>query len=147
MPWWGWIIFGLLLLGSELIVVDAAFYLVFIGIAAVMTGLVVSAGLMLEPWVQLLLFAVLSISTMVLFRKRLYQKLRGGTANYDSGPVGESLRLEETLKPGDSCRMTHRGTTWMVLNRSSEVIEKGKDVKIDSIDGLTLIINHSEKIN
>jgi len=147
MPWWGWIIFGLLLLGSELMVVDAAFYLVFIGIAAVMTGLVGSAGLMLEPWVQWLLFAVLSISTMVLFRKRLYQKLRGGTANYDSGPVGESLRLEETLKPGDSCRMTHRGTTWTVLNRSSEVIEKGKDVKIDSIDGLTLIINHSEKIN
>ena len=34
MPWWGWIIFGALLLGSELLIVDAGFYLVFIGIAA-----------------------------------------------------------------------------------------------------------------
>jgi len=30
MPWWGWIIFGALLLGSELMFIDAAFYLVFI---------------------------------------------------------------------------------------------------------------------
>ena len=40
MPWWGWIIFGALLLGSELLIVDAGFYLVFIGIAAAITGLV-----------------------------------------------------------------------------------------------------------
>ena len=45
MPWWGWVIFGVLLLGSELFVVDVAFYLVFIGIAAAITGLVGLAGI------------------------------------------------------------------------------------------------------
>ena len=34
MPWWGWMIIGALMLGSELLGVDAAFYLVFIGVAA-----------------------------------------------------------------------------------------------------------------
>ena len=34
MPWWGWMIVGALLLGSELMIVDAGFYLVLIGIAA-----------------------------------------------------------------------------------------------------------------
>ena len=45
MPWWGWMIFGALLLGAELLGVDAGFYLVFIGLAAALTGLLELAGL------------------------------------------------------------------------------------------------------
>ena len=71
MPWWGWIIFGMLLLGSELFIVDVAFYLVFIGIAAAITGLVGLAGIELALWGQWLLFAALAIVSMVLFRERL----------------------------------------------------------------------------
>ena len=52
MPWWGWMIFGAILIGSELMIVDAGFYLVFIGIAAALTGLIELAGLGLEPWLQ-----------------------------------------------------------------------------------------------
>ena len=142
--WWGWMIFGAVMLGSELLIVDAAFYLVFIGSAAVITGLVGLAGLELALWAQWLLFAALSIITMVFFRKRMYQTLRGTTTDYDSGPAGEVLRLEEALEPGDSCRMTYRGTTWTVLNSGSGVIEKGKDVRISRVDGLTLIIDHAK---
>jgi hypothetical protein len=40
MPFWGWIVAGALLLGAET-VVDAQFYLVFLGSAAVLTGGVV----------------------------------------------------------------------------------------------------------
>ena len=138
MPWWGWIIFGAFLLGSELLVVDAAFYLVFIGVAAIITGLLGLAGLNLALWLQWLIFAVLSIVTMVFFRKRLYQLLRGSVADYASGPVGESLRLAETLEPGASCRMDYRGTTWTVLNNGSDIIDKGASVRIQNVDGLVL---------
>lgn len=34
MPWWGWIVIGALLLGAELMVIEAEFFLVFIGVAA-----------------------------------------------------------------------------------------------------------------
>ena len=61
MPWWGWIIFGALLLGSELMFIDAAFYLVFIGLAAIITGVVGLSGMDLEYWVQWILFAGLSL--------------------------------------------------------------------------------------
>ncbi len=141
MPWWGWIIVGALLLGSELMVVDAAFYLVFIGVAAIITGLVLLGGAELALWMQWLLFAGLSIIAMVLFRGRLYQMLRGGATDYKSGPAGESLQLAETLEPGDSCRMNYRGTTWTVLNEGSTTIEKGDRVKIKRVDGLKLIVN------
>ena len=61
MPWWGWMIIGALLFGSELLIVDAGFYLVFLGIAAALTGLVELAGLGLEPWLQWVLFSVIAL--------------------------------------------------------------------------------------
>jgi hypothetical protein len=140
MPWWGWMIFGAFLLGSELLAVDAAFYLVFIGIAAILTGLVELIGLELEFWAQWVLFAGLSLVTMVMFRKQLYQKIRGGGIGFDASPTGDILKLEETLQPGGSCRMAHRGTTWTILNKGSETIEKGSSVQVASVEGLTLVI-------
>lgn len=38
MTWWGWVIGGAILLGAELAFVDAQFYLVFVGTAAIIDG-------------------------------------------------------------------------------------------------------------
>lgn len=40
MAWWTWCIVGMLLFGLELFAIDAQFYLVFAGVAAVVVGLV-----------------------------------------------------------------------------------------------------------
>jgi membrane protein implicated in regulation of membrane protease activity len=40
MSWWGWVIGGAVLLGAELAFVDAQFYLVFVGSAALVVGLI-----------------------------------------------------------------------------------------------------------
>jgi hypothetical protein len=125
-------------------IVDAAFYLVFIGIAALITGLVGLLGIGLEPWFQWILFAVLSLSSMVLFRERLYKKIRLGNQEYASGPAGEIIRLQVDLPPGESGRLNYRGTTWTVLNNGSELIEKDKDVRIDKVSGLTLIVGKKQ---
>lgn len=140
MPWWGWLIVGLLLFGSELLVVDAAFYLVFVGAAAVLTGLVVMGGVEMEYWAQWLLFSVLAVTTMIFFRKRLYEKLRGGRADYGDGFAGDIIRLEAPLAPGASCRLSYRGANWTVTNRGSDEIAAGIDVKIEKTDGLTIIV-------
>jgi membrane protein implicated in regulation of membrane protease activity len=140
MPWWGWIIFGAILFGSELMIVDAAFYLVFIGLAAVITGLLGLMGLGIEPWLQWILFAVLALVSTVLFRERLYKKIRLGGQEYASGPAGEVIRLQADLAAGESGRLNYRGTTWTVLNKGSELIEKDKDVRIEKVSGLTLIV-------
>jgi membrane protein implicated in regulation of membrane protease activity len=144
MPWWGWVIFGAILLGSELLVVDVAFYLVFIGVAAIITGLIGLAGIGLEPWAQWLVFATLGVISMVVFRERLYKKLRGASDEYDDGLMGEIIRLEEPLNPGASCRLTYRGSTWTVANRGSSVVEADTEVRIDRVEGLTLVVSGSE---
>ena len=138
MPWWGWIIFGAVLLGSELLIVDAGFYLVFIGIAAAITGLVELSGVGLDPWVQWILFSVIALIFMVLFRKKLYAKLRGSGIGYETGPKGEIVTVEQALKPGESGRLAYRGTEWTVVNNSAQAFEQGQHVQISSVDGLTL---------
>ena len=138
MPWWGWMIIGALLLGSELLIVDAGFYLVFIGLAAALTGLLELAGAGLEPWLQWAVFSALSLVLMVLFRKKLYAKLRGSGIGYEVGPAGEIVTVEQTLQPGDSGRLAYRGTEWTVVNVSGEVFEQGQHVQISSVDGLKL---------
>ncbi len=138
MPWWGWMIIGALLLGSELLGVEAAFYLVFIGIAAMITGLIELAGADLPLWVQWIVFSVIAIVLMVLFRKKLYAKLRGGGVGYETGPAGETVTVEEALAPGQSGRMSYRGTKWTVINDSDEAFTAGQRVRISRVDGLKL---------
>ena len=140
MPWWGWIIFGALLLGSELMFIDAAFFLVFIGLAAIITGLVGLLGMSLDYWVQWILFAGLSLAAMVLFRRQLYEKLRGSSTGYQTGPAGETIKLDQNLAPGDRARISYRGTTWTILNMGAEAMSSGENVRIHSVDGLTLKI-------
>jgi membrane protein implicated in regulation of membrane protease activity len=138
MPWWGWIILGALLLGSELLIVDAGFYLVFIGAAAALTGLLELAGAGLEPWLQWVVFSIIALVMMVFFRKKLYAKLRGSGVGYEVGPAGEIVTVEQEMQPGASGRLAYRGTEWTVVNVSGEVFEQGQHVQISSVDGLTL---------
>ena len=145
MPWWGWIILGALLLGAEVLGVDAAFYLMFIGLAAVITGFLEVAGLNLEPWVQWVVFAVIALVLMVFFRKKLYAKLRGGGVGYEVGPAGETIRLEQNLEPGERGRIAYRGTDWSIVNAGDRVLEKGQQVEINAVDGLTLKVGGSKE--
>ncbi|MCP3688322.1 MAG: NfeD family protein [Gammaproteobacteria bacterium] len=147
MPWWGWMIFGAFLLGSELLGVEAGFYLVFIGLAAILTGLLEVFGVHLEPWMQWLSFAVFGLVLMVFFRKQLYQRLRGGGVGYEVGPAGEYIEIAETMQPGASARISFRGTDWTVVNDGDTLVEKGNRVRISQVDGLTLKINKEENNN
>lgn len=147
MPWWGWMILGLFLLGSELLIVDAAFFLVFVGAAALVTGGVVLSGVVTEPWLQWLLFSGLALIAMMFFRKRLYEQLRSTGTEYKDGLAGEILRLESALAPGESCRQSFRGTDWTVINRGSEPLEAATDVRIDGTDGLNIILTGQTPVN
>ena len=138
MPWWGWMIIGALMLGSELLGVEAAFYLVFIGIAAMITGLIELAGAGLEPWLQWIVFSVIALILMVLFRKKLYAKLRGGGVGYEAGPAGEIVTVDQALEPGQSGRISFRGTDWTVVNDSGQAFVAGQRVRISRVDGLKL---------
>ncbi len=58
MPWWAWLVLGIGLLGVEMLVIDAQFYLVFIGLSAALVGLLALLGIDLPQWAQWLTFSV-----------------------------------------------------------------------------------------
>jgi len=143
MSWWGWIVGGAILLGAELAFVNAQFYLVFIGSAAIVVGLATGLIPSFAPWAQWAAFAVLALVLMVTFRNRLYERLRRHAVPVEPGPVGSVMTLPTSLAPGESCRAEHCGTFWTVCNDSDKSITSGARVRITRVQGLTLLVEPS----
>ena len=139
MSWWGWIIAGAILLGAELTFVNAQFYLVFIGSAAILVGLVtmITAA---ASWAQWALFAVLAIVSMVTFRSRIYRRFHGDSPNVNTGPAGGVLTLHVPLAAGESCQAEYGGTFWTVRNDSDTPMASGTRARITSVHDLTLLV-------
>ncbi|HLN48599.1 MAG: NfeD family protein [Steroidobacteraceae bacterium] len=140
MSWWSWMIGGAIMLGAELGFVNAQFYLVFVGSAALVVGLVSVATPTLASWAQWALFAILAIVSMVTFRSRLYRRLRGHLPAVQAGPVRGVLTLPNSLDPGQSCQVEYGGTYWTVRNDSTAPMHFGTRARITSVQGLTLLV-------
>jgi membrane protein implicated in regulation of membrane protease activity len=138
MQWWTWFVLGALLLGIELFAIDAQFFLIFIGAAAIVVGLIGMLGINLPVGLQWVLFAVLSIAAVATMRKQIYAKLRNRPAASVDTDVNQRVRIPEELAPGKSTRVEYRGTGWTVLNVGKHSIPAGQEVRIESVDGLTL---------
>ena len=110
MAWWGWGILGMALLCTELLAVDAQFYLVLAGVAAILVGLLGFVGIDMPVYLQWLLFAVLAIATMFTVRGKIYAKLM---SNPKLGKISTDLDqrvvVTQELPPGKSCRLEYRG--------------------------------------
>jgi membrane protein implicated in regulation of membrane protease activity len=140
MPWWGWLSIGIFLLGAELLGVDAAFYLIFVGSAAIVMGFVGLAGLDLPTWVQWLLFSALAIAAMVLFRQKLYARLRGNVPDYGNTLISEVVAVDKDMAPGTQSRVSLRGSVWTAVNIGNDTIPAGSTAKVVEADGMVLKI-------
>jgi membrane protein implicated in regulation of membrane protease activity len=139
MQWWGWLVLGALLLAAEMFVIDAQFYLVFIGAAAIIVGLFGVAGVALSSTVEWLLFAALSLVAMIAFRRRVYELARGRVGKVEERlTVGDRVHIPHRLQPGHTCRVSYKGSTWDARNVDASELAAGTDAVIASIDGLTL---------
>ncbi len=137
MPWWLWFLAGGVLIAVELMG-DTAFYLLFIGVAAVLVGTAGLAGAGLPEWAQWLAFSAIAIITMVLFRKKLHDKFRGGLTGFDDDPAGELVALPRGLPVGGRARVEWRGSQWTVENVGDAAIPPGSRAWIVRARGIVL---------
>ncbi len=144
MPWWGWITIAAILLGAEMMLIDAQFYLVFLGLAAFAVGLGVLAGIGEPVWMQWLVFGILSVVFMVGFRARVYQKLRGETPGYSADVDGQILKMDDALAPNAETRVDFRGSSWRVRNAGTEAINPGDLAVIERTEGLILHVRRAD---
>jgi membrane protein implicated in regulation of membrane protease activity len=139
MSWWGWLIFGIVLAGAELLS-DAAFYLVFAGAAAIVVGVLGLTGIGLPVWAQWVAFSVLAIASMVLFRRKLYDRLRGGGRELRHPAVGAVVDVAEDIAAGGRTRVRLQGTEWTAVNVGPDSIAGGARAVVVDIDGVALEI-------
>lgn len=139
MPWWAWLVLAAALLAFELFVIDAQFYLVFLGVSAALVGLFGLTFDILPAWQQWLLFALISLVAMVAFRNRVYQLVRKRTGEVQERlTLGDRIVIPVRLEPGQTCRAEYRGSSWTARNVDQQAIDAGKEAVIAHVDGLTL---------
>src|ERR1700752_2524319 len=114
MSWWIWVTIGLVLAAIEL-ATPGGIFIIFFGIAALVVGVLALAGLVTATWAQWLLFPVIAVIALRLFRQPLLGRLRlrESSADVDS-LVGEVATPDTVIAPGGHGRAELRGSTWHV---------------------------------
>ncbi|MCG8590480.1 MAG: hypothetical protein MJE66_14415 [Proteobacteria bacterium] len=138
MPWWVWIVTGTALMGAE-IVVALDFYLFFIGVAAVLEGLLLLAGLDAPPWVQWL-----SVSAFFAIEAGVYQFwVKDRITQPDplsDGVAGQQAIAVTAMAPGARGKAEQSGAQWDAHNVGDAAIEAGERCLIERTEGLTLCV-------
>ncbi len=135
--WWHWLVFGLVLVAAEM-AAPGGFYIIFFGVSALLIGVLARLGVAEPLWAQLILFSVLSVASLLLFRGRLMALLpRDGSAAVDA-LVGQSCRAINELAPHGSGRVELRGAAWEAHNGTEVVIGCDAVCRVVRVDGLTL---------
>ncbi len=138
LTWWMWLLGGIVLLMLEMMS-PGGFYMFFFGSGAIAVGLVSALGFGGPLWFQLLLFALLSIGALLLFRGKLLEWFQSETPVVDT-MVGEVVVLLEDVSSGETGKGEMRGTTWTVRNAGDDGLRQGQRCAVEKLDGLVLSV-------
>lgn len=141
MVWWYWMVLGFALLGAEM-ATPGGFYILFFGLSALLVGGLAGLEIVTADWMQWLLFSVIAISSLLVFRGPLLARINDGPqthSNVDS-MIGEVAIALEPLPAGGTGKAELRGSTWTTKNVGPTAFNKGQRGKVTKVDGLTLWI-------
>ena len=140
MLWWVWILLGFLLLLAELLT-PGGLYLLFFGVAAIAVGLLAGLDLIGPPWIQWLMFSILSVAALSLFRRPLLKRLRPATmAQEVDSLVGETAIALEDMAADAIGKAELRGSAWNARNVGGISLTRGQRCTVERVDGLMLCV-------
>jgi membrane protein implicated in regulation of membrane protease activity len=136
--WWHWLVLGLVLAVAEM-ATAGGFYIIFFGVGALVVGVMAGFGAAGPVWMQVLLFTVVSVGSLVLFRGRLLKSFQPEPqAPSVDALVGEIAIAAEDVAAGAVGRVELRGTAWSARNDAPASIVRGTRCRVVRVDGLTL---------
>ena len=144
MEWWIWLLLGLLLLLGELLT-PGGFYIFFFGIGALVVGALAGMNLAGPAWFQFILFSLVSVLTLWLFRGKLLQLTRVRTTDVVDSFIGESAVVLEEISVNGVGKAEARGTSWTARNLGDQALARGARCRVERIEGLTIFVR-AEKI-
>lgn len=138
MTWWIWILIAFGLLAIEF--VSTTLHLGLFAVGAFVVAILIAVGVPLPLWGQLIVFTVVSLVSLLVFRPMLVRKLRLDRPNKVDTMVGETAVPLEDLGVGCTGRAEMRGTTWSARNVGTTALARGQRCTVESVDGLVLHI-------
>jgi membrane protein implicated in regulation of membrane protease activity len=140
MLWWHWLIIGLVLVALEL-AASGGFYVIFFGIAAIAIGGLRLVGAAGPLWMQLVLFSVLSVASLLLFRSPLMKMMKLDSPGRDvDSMVGDTATPLEDIAAGAVGRAELRGAVWSARNHDAVPLVRGQRCTVVSVDRLMIFI-------
>ena len=138
-----WFILGVLLFVIEFAV--SGFLAVFFAVGAWVTAILIWLGVLDVFWMQLAVFLIVSIVSLVLLRKKL-KAVMGVSADSSQNTdaqlddfIGKLATVIESIDPAKNTgKVEFRGTNWSA--QSNTFISEGASVRIINRDNLTLTV-------
>jgi hypothetical protein len=137
MAWWFWIALGAVLLVAE-VIIAADFYLVFFGLAALLVGGLGLLGVELPVWAQWLLFALLAVAGLSVYRRRWKRRLSQADSELLPDLEGEAGSARDGIAAGARGRVVLRGAEWDAVNGGADDLPAGGRCVVTKVEGLTL---------
>lgn len=91
--------------------------------------------------VQIILFAVISIGSVIITRPLAKKYLHGNVikTNYDRA-IGKHCLVTETITPDNKGEVKVMGTLWLAASLNNELIEAGEYAEVVSIEGAHVVV-------
>jgi inner membrane protein len=140
MPWWMWVVGGLVLFILE-VWTPTGFFLTFFGIGAILVGGLACIGAVESDWVQWLLFSTLSVAAVVTLRRPLRERFSAkDNTSKVGGLIGEVVVPSQDIGGGGIGQAECRGTSWSARNLQGTPLARGQRCRVERVEGLTLYI-------
>ena len=139
MPWEIWVIAGIILLASEA-VVPLDFFLFFIGLSCVLTGMLVATDLVQTASLEWMIAAVFAIVFVFGLRPRIRSFFMKNQKQVSGGIAQDEVVPLSDISPGQEARGEARGTSWNVKNMTDTVLRAGERYRVARCEGITLIV-------
>ncbi|HNV02149.1 MAG TPA: NfeD family protein [Vicinamibacterales bacterium] len=139
MSWWLWAVVGLALAAGE-ILTPGSFFVIFFGLAGLVVAVLAAFGLAEALWLQILLFSIFSVASLLLFRNPLLRWMARHarpTPEIDT-LVGEIAVASASLAPGEVGQAQLRGSAWNARNGSQSPIAAGGRCRVTRVEGLVI---------
>ena len=134
-----WFAGGLVLMVAEL-ATPSGFFIMFFGLGALTVGVLARLGLAQAGWAQWLLFTLLSLGYLLLFRGQLQARFQAPPPHDVDSLVGVLAVPQGSIEPGAVGRVEVRGSTWSARNAAAIAIASGQRCTVVSVDGLLLTV-------
>jgi membrane protein implicated in regulation of membrane protease activity len=139
MEWWMWVVGGLALTVLE-VATPSGFFIIFFGLGALTVGVLAGLSIVEVWWMQWLLFTVLSVVYLLLFRGRLQSRFQMPPTGKMDQIVGVLAVAQVRILPGEVGRVEVRGAAWSARNTSASPLETGQRCRVASMEGLLLTV-------